>query len=563
MGLLDQLFADDPTRAKINVNKQLSAAARTQVAVASSIIHLINGGVFAGSLLGEFDDPESLKLSAMYKNNGALDLSKLVDTTTFIRSRIAAIDDQFAPPELKETADYVLSGGMKSGTRCIIRITPAGSRNSARSIRELFSRDIYARSPGSLVFDKFSVESVNEPDEERYQIVETMSADFLYAFGRRPRIIMMTGTVLNGDYEVVVNNRSFSMDWKNAFQRVYEKQYRATNLLRNGNTMLVSLQDTIYEGYCLNLVSNTAAHNQALSQVTITFVLKRRVYAGQNDDRMPGVSNNGLVVPSKRTPEDLFPEAALEDFFRTDAKTIIQEQIDIVNQDIDQLSADLGSLIGQDSFIVEQAMADWVRSGASKQYIRVADNILGHPFLSEIPDFTSTEGVSLSELADDIALRKDYYIKDYYGEGTVFSTGPIKYWSNSALILSPPDQVTPENEPVMLHAIDRQDFVEPIKDRDGENAEDIALALSWEKYPFVPSGSIPEWSDSDGTAMLMVLAEAQKIYDEIAADEAQYDATINVLKDNMDNVNTLANQLGRRMIFIESLRDRLEALENR
>ncbi|NIX58066.1 MAG: hypothetical protein GWN14_19635, partial [candidate division Zixibacteria bacterium] len=103
------------------------------------------------------------------------------------------------------------------------------------------------------------VMSITEPDEQRYQIHETFGADILQTFGRRPRILTISGQVVNGKLDVSVGGEIRSMDWKNAFQRFYENHYSAHACTKKIKKVRIFSQDTVYDGYMLNMVAATTA----------------------------------------------------------------------------------------------------------------------------------------------------------------------------------------------------------------------------------------------------------------------------------------------------------------
>lgn len=558
MGLLDQLFTDDPVRAKVNVSKDLSAGSRTSLATAISVLHAINGGFNTVGNAQENLDRSFVRqrgpgsaLVDIREKNGVVSLKELSDRVSFFKERLSILDDQFAPPAQKDTADFVLSGGIKKGTRCLIQIESAGRRVSKKSIKDLLTKDIYKNQRALLSFDKFSVESINEPDEEKYQILETMSADFLYAFGRRPRIYIMSGNVLNGRYDTFAGGELFSMDWKNAFQRSYGEKLRASKLIQNGSKVVISLQDTIYTGYVLNLIATTAAFNQSVSQVTMTFVLKSVHYAGSRDERIPGVKVGGLVVPSKRTPEELFPEPNLEDFFQGDAKTLLEEEIsNLENNVLKPLRSTFATKIGATSDDVDTGFLAWL-DDPDKEPFSMVSGVTGHSVFNHIfgSKFTS-EAFALADTKKNLTEARNKYIDTYFGNPEFSVT--VDTISILPLAPLPPISV---NLPLVF--LDNKAFVPPKSPHD---ATEVILS-SWNNYSSQPIGRVPLITADQTEYVTAIYETAVEEFNTIRNSEGQVSMRRESLIKEMRPINSMAEQLAARYKFWGYLKDRLDQID--
>lgn len=293
MGILDRLFNpfSDPERGAVDVGDNLNAA-RVVSGAALSIDDAIKNAFFTSN---------HIIASNTLEEGGQVDFTSLSSAINSFKADLFA-KDLYLPISSRETADYVYEGSIKRGSRCVIRIvsrSAVATRTSLLDVANRFSNNEVERR--ELVFDKFSVESMNESDQERYNIVETMGADFLYMFGRRPRQIVLSGTVLNGRHDVTVAGQTFSMDWKNALMRKYDKSIRGTKLFKSGDKITIHLQDSVYSGYLVNLTTNVTAQTQGSSQVTLILIVKEKTFLYDNDDKIPGT--NG--VPTKLTSRTL------------------------------------------------------------------------------------------------------------------------------------------------------------------------------------------------------------------------------------------------------------------
>jgi hypothetical protein len=249
-------------------------------------------------------------------------------------------EDQTVDARFRPTANDVIDGGMKRGSKVVIQIVPETSQYKSwdEAVRGVLMKEGF-----SLTFDKFSVLSVTEPDSERYTIHETFGGDFIQTFGSRPKIYSISGQVLNGRLDVKRAGETRSMDWKNAFQRYYEEYLSAHACVRNRNKVRIFVQDTVLEGYALAFVSVLSADSQAISQVTITFVVSDRSWPRQNDRQIPGYYKpNGFRLTGSIVPSEYFPQARLELYFKKDPKNIIKKQrlnkILLINRTTDEIA---------------------------------------------------------------------------------------------------------------------------------------------------------------------------------------------------------------------------------
>ncbi len=342
MSILDQIFpdlADDPTQNAVQVTDIRGddwvigafALAAHQAMVdgfdppSSSIDTSI--GRINFNLVGTFNVAESLKVSKSYRQ--------------------LLVQEQLKDVRFRPTADDVVDGGIKNGSKVVIKIVdqnegPLGSWD--RIVRSNIANT--DGTPRDLTFDKFSVMSITEPDEQRYQIHETFGADILQTFGRRPRILTISGQVVNGKLDVSVGGEIRSMDWKNAFQRFYENHYSAHACTKKIKKVRIFSQDTVYDGYMLNMVAATTAMDQGISQVTITFLLASRNFPRENDDKIPGfLTNNNFVLSGRSTPDDVFSQAQIEHYFQEDFSNVIDVGITESETEADKLINELSVLI--------------------------------------------------------------------------------------------------------------------------------------------------------------------------------------------------------------------------
>lgn len=278
-------------------------------------------------------------------NNGAISAVSIVDTLVGIQANYQrlVLAEQFKDIGEIPNVDYVIDSGIKRGSKVIIEVvggatTPDLSKSQFDKAMTVLGA-INGRVRGdisvdSLYFDKFSVVSITEPDEERYMIHETFGGDILDAFGHRPRLLTLSGNVINGRADISYGGQTVSMDWKNALQRFFNKSaaLRKTSIL--GKKLRIRAQDTIYDCHGLNLVVNTSSESQNLSQVTMTFLIADRNYVIENDSLIPGTpTETGFRLAGSVVPRELFPQSRLEEYLQEDFIDELGEEWNNANSD--------------------------------------------------------------------------------------------------------------------------------------------------------------------------------------------------------------------------------------
>jgi hypothetical protein len=164
-------------------------------------------------------------------------------TTTEVASSISSSGGSAQPQDQTKNAvtttnvigsDPNLHGGIvpKDRRRASLQITPQSS------------------SP-SLYITDFFITSIREEDNEKYQVVETFGTNFLFFYGRRPRIYTVSGILVNA------KNR----DWKNEFKANYDSILRGTQLAKSRRKAVFGYDDVIREGYILSFSHQISAEN--------------------------------------------------------------------------------------------------------------------------------------------------------------------------------------------------------------------------------------------------------------------------------------------------------------
>lgn len=101
------------------------------------------------------------------------------------------------------------------------------------------------------VYADFIIQQINEERVEKQQILETFGDSFIFFFGERPRVLTISG--------MLVNTEDFS--WRAQFMYNYEHFLRGSRLVQQNARLFLSWDTIVVEGYPINVTATEAADN--------------------------------------------------------------------------------------------------------------------------------------------------------------------------------------------------------------------------------------------------------------------------------------------------------------
>lgn len=193
---------------------------------------------------------------------------EMVETGAGIRQADAQVINKQvtnpAPDGSTPTADQVLATSYKKDSKCVIRME---KRNGDDDNDKVF-------------FEHFSLQSVSEPQEEKYQVHEVFEGEKIYFFGSRPRFWTYNGIVLNAadavgfadeTDEVLGVTTKKSQSFADDLIRKYREYYRGTRAVENDVRILVTYEDIWVDGLMINM--SPSRNTQFPNAVNMTFTL--------------------------------------------------------------------------------------------------------------------------------------------------------------------------------------------------------------------------------------------------------------------------------------------------
>ena len=109
----------------------------------------------------------------------------------------------------------------------------------------------------------FLIQNVSTQSMEKSQIVETFGPAFVFFFGTRPRMLSVSGILLN----------SADFNWKNEFWYNYDNFLRGTQLVSNDTLAYLSYDDVTVTGYLMTASADQSADPNELVSFSFQMII--------------------------------------------------------------------------------------------------------------------------------------------------------------------------------------------------------------------------------------------------------------------------------------------------
>jgi len=107
------------------------------------------------------------------------------------------------------------------------------------------------RTGATYNYSNFIIQSVVESRQEKAQVLETFGDTFVFFFGERPRILQVSGILMN----------TLDFNWRTEFWYNYENTLRGTKLVEQNARIYLFYDDLVVEGYMLGANAQDLAEN--------------------------------------------------------------------------------------------------------------------------------------------------------------------------------------------------------------------------------------------------------------------------------------------------------------
>jgi len=165
-------------------------------------------------------------------------------------------------------------------------------------------------------FTKFILESVQESESERSQVVETFGEFFAFFYGKRPSTYTFTGTLLN----------TRNVNWLSDWMFYYENFLRGTKAVEQNARIILTYQGRQIEGFIMNTSNSTQAATDRGVQMNFQVLVTKRSVLSLSTDFGITLVNGQLVENST-----IFKKA-FDGFSRREVSEAVNSASDALNK---------------------------------------------------------------------------------------------------------------------------------------------------------------------------------------------------------------------------------------
>lgn len=147
-------------------------------------------------------------------------------------------------------------------------------------------------------YSNFIIQRIEESRQEKQQIIETFGDTFIFFYGERPRILQVTG--------LLMNTRDFN--WRTEFWWNYDNVLRGTKLVEQNARLYLFWDDVVVEGYMLS--ANAQDISEMPYHIPFTFqlfVTNHTYLSAVGDDAYP--TTHAVVIQPLLTQRENIGEA--------------------------------------------------------------------------------------------------------------------------------------------------------------------------------------------------------------------------------------------------------------
>lgn len=137
-----------------------------------------------------------------------------------------------------------------------------------------------------LQTNRFILQSISKPSQERFQIIETFGDPAVYFYGDRTKVYTLQGLLVDAEDPLQVNNTGTGTPeqqrskgkyyWATAFQDLYENHLRGTILTQRSQIAAIYVNNWFIKGYPVQLVINKeSANTPQLASFQMTWVIEK------------------------------------------------------------------------------------------------------------------------------------------------------------------------------------------------------------------------------------------------------------------------------------------------
>lgn len=180
--------------------------------------------------------------------------------------------------EIKEDTYGIMKVIRADGTE--IPLTDAGgevrpqSGNRTSAGGTVPSRSAKAGGASTYNYSNFVIQRIDESRQEKSQILETFGDTYIFFFGERPRLLNVSGLLMN----------TLDFNWRTEFWFNYENHLRGTKLVEQNARIYLHWDDIVVEGYMLQAQARDEAEAPYHIPFSFTMFVTNHIYLSSVGD---------------------------------------------------------------------------------------------------------------------------------------------------------------------------------------------------------------------------------------------------------------------------------------
>lgn len=157
----------------------------------------------------------------------------------------------------------------------------------------------------TLLYSNFFIQSISEQSVEKSQVIETFGPAFVFFFGQRPRMINVSGVLLNGA----------DFNWRQEWWANYETHLRGTQCVSNNTKIYISYEDFVIVGYMMSSSTEQVADPNEYIPFSFQMIVSSIINTGViGENNFPyytpvNIEPDVVVIQNSEAPQ-ISPEGA-------------------------------------------------------------------------------------------------------------------------------------------------------------------------------------------------------------------------------------------------------------
>jgi hypothetical protein len=291
----------------------------------------------------------------------------------------------------------------------------------------------------TTTYSNFLISTVQEDRKEKQQIVESFGDTYIFFFGESPRILNVSGLLLN----------TKDFNWRAEWWENYERYFRGTRLVEYGARIYLIYDDMVVEGYMLGANAVDDTNNpyliQLQFQIFVTGYTNISLIGDPNYPRPEGSIDYSQPTAYGDALAEYQRSLSRQQELTGDAVRRLNEQNTVGSGKLlnDALKADLDKDAGLSSFLTRSKAAiggakttpDGQPDRMAEARTSVPQRALRGAFRDNVDEFVARQEPSAEDLAAPLSMADEWLAFDRRADDLLDEKGYDKTDSKASDVL--------------------------------------------------------------------------------------------------------------------------------